>query len=285
MGALLGLLAALAYGVSDFFGGLASRRTHFLWVGLGVQLVGAVLSFALAPLLNRADLSAHVLVVALLWGGLSGLGSALGTVALYRGYGRGEMAVVGPLSAVGAAALPSLVGAALGERLSVIALAGVVLALPGIWLLARQSAPGLGSVRGGVADGIVSGLGFGLLFIALGQADPRSGLWPIAGGQTSSAVLVAVLVAIGAFNRPARPGFDRRTGALVVATAVLSVTANVAYLYATRNGLITVSAVLTSLYPAFTVLLAVLVLRERPERGQIIGLLLAGAAVTLIVLG
>lgn len=285
MGALLGLLAALAYGVSDFFGGLASRRTHFLWVGLGVQLVGAALSFTLAPLLTPADLSAGLIAHALLWGGLSGVGSALGTVALYRGYGRGEMAVVGPLSAVGAAALPSLVGAALGERLSVIALVGVVLALPAIWLLARQSATGPGSLRGGVADGIVSGLGFGLLFIALGQADPRTGLWPIAGGQASSAVLVAALVAVGAFRRPARPGFDRRTGGLVVATAVLSVTANIAYLYATRNGLITVSAVLTSLYPAFTVLLAVLVLRERPERGQLIGLVLAGGAVTLIVLG
>ncbi len=314
MSAWLGLLAALSYGVSDFLGGVASRRAHFLWVGLGVQLIGAVLSFALAPMIGTA-LSPASLAPSLGWGALSGVGSAVGLVLLYRGYGRGSMAVVGPLSAVGAAVLPSVAGVLLGDRLSLLALVGVVVALPAIWLVSRQSdgagRDGAGQSRGqsrgqshgqsrgrsrgrsragrrvrtGVLDGIVSGLGFGVLFTALGQADPRSGLWPVATGQLSSTVLVAVIVAVGAFGRPSRPGLDRRALVQVLGTAVLSIGANVAFLAATRHGSITVSAVLTALYPAFTVLLAVAVLRERPERGQLVGLALAAAAVTLIVLG
>src|SRR3954462_9899325 len=127
MGALLGLAAALAYGVSDYVAGVASRAHHFLWVsllGMAASRAGAGVTVAV-----QGDRPVRSAVA---WGSLSGIGTAVGTLGLFRGYGRGEMAVAGPLSALGAAAFPAIVGTLLGERLTRVALVGVLLAFPAI---------------------------------------------------------------------------------------------------------------------------------------------------------
>ena len=122
MGAVLGLSAAVIFGASDFVGGLAARRLHFRWVALIGQSVGACLVWVSLVWTATGEPSTS----ALLWGALSGLGTAVGTMALYRGYALGQMAVAGPLSAVGSAALPAVVGVLLGDRLSPAGVAGVV---------------------------------------------------------------------------------------------------------------------------------------------------------------
>jgi drug/metabolite transporter (DMT)-like permease len=278
MGALLGLASAFAFGVSDFMAGLAARRLHFLWVTLLGQTVGVLVAWPSTFWFGGSGPAPH----AVLWGACSGIGSAIGTLALNRGYGRGEMAVVGPLSAIGAAAIPALVGVPLGDRLPLLGVCGVLLAFPAIWLMARAPGPDSGRLRTGVVDGLVSGAGFGLLFIGLSLAGDSSGLWPVAAGQTVAITLVG-LYAVGA-ALPLPTTSSRPTWMAVLAGG-LGISATVLYFQATHESLLTIAAVLTSVYPGVTVALAAVLLHERPTRGQRLGLAVGAVAVAAIVVG
>jgi drug/metabolite transporter (DMT)-like permease len=279
---VLALGAAIMYGLSDFVGGLLSRRTSVWQVAFVVQLSGAS-CLAVAALASGGDPDA----AALAWGALSGVGSGLGTAFLYRGLATGRMSVVAPLSALGAAVLPVLVGLLTGERPAALAWLGIGCALPAIWLVAAGEGDedvGGGHVaeaRTGVLDGILAGIGFGFLFVALGQVPEGSGLFPAAIGMGMSVLFVAMLAT--ALRQKWVP--RDRFAALAVSVGVMAAAATVLFQLATQSGLLAVASVLTSLYPGFTVLLAVLVLRERIHRGQAVGLGLGAAAVTMVGLG
>ena len=281
MAILLGLAPAIAFGVSDYLAGVLSRRLHFTLVGLISQVSATALAWASLPWTGGP----RPATAALAWGALSGIGGGVGSLALYRGLGRGKMSVVGPLSSVGAAALPALAGIALGDRPSPLAIGGVLLALPAIWLVASSSGrPGGERAAGpsGVGDGLLAGAGFGLLFIGLARAGDGAGLWPVATGQLTALVLLTVVVGVRlATTRPALPGGPR---ALLPPLLVgcLSVTATLLYFLATHSGLLTIVAVLASLYPGITVLLAWLLLGERITRVQRAGLALCAVAVVAI---
>lgn len=272
---MLGLASAAAFGVGDFLAGVLSRRAHFAVVGWISQLAATVC--ALGALLWFPGAGPTAATVG--WGAASGLGGGVGSLALYRGLGRGRMNVVGPLSAVGAAALPAVLGLALGERPSPYAVAGIALALPALWLVAGSPEPTgpappiAGPGRAGVGDGLLAGAGFALLFIALDRAGDGSGLWPVAAGQfVSLLVLTTFLVVSGAARTAARADLAALVG-------VLSVAATVFYFLASSAGLLAVVAVLSSLYPGVTVLLAAIVLHERATAAQKLGLALAAASV------
>jgi uncharacterized membrane protein len=281
MAILLGLASAIAFGVSDYLAGVLSRRLHFTLVGLISQVSATALAWASLPWTGGP----RPATAALAWGALSGIGGGVGSLALYRGLGRGKMSVVGPLSSVGAAALPALAGIALGDRPSPLAIGGVLLALPAIWLVASSSGrPGGERAAGpsGVGDGLLAGAGFGLLFIGLARAGDGAGLWPVATGQLTALVLLTVVGGVRlATTRPALPGGPR---ALLPPLLVgcLSVTATLLYFLATHSGLLTIVAVLASLYPGITVLLAWLLLGERITRVQRAGLALCAVAVVAI---
>ena len=276
MGIVLALGAAVAYGLSDFIGGLASRRTT-PWP---VALLGAVGALAGASLLSLVVVGDPT-TADLLWGAASGLGSGVGTVFLYRGLANGRMAVVAPVSAVGAAVVPVVVGVATGERPSTLIAVGIAVALPGIWLVARVPDTAGDDRTGGLGDGILAGLGFGVLFVALGQVPDGAGFWPLAASQAAALVTVcAIAVALRAPWVPtARSELWGGVAGLVATCAVLM------FLLATQTDLLTVAAVLTSLYPAFTILLAAVVLREHIYRAQGLGLVLCGAAVAFVAAG
>jgi len=272
---LLALASAAAYGTSDFVGGVTSRRAspwQVAVVGVSVGGSWAVLAAVLLPgSATAADLA---------WGALAGVGNGLGGAFLYRGLARGRMGVVGPVSAVGAALLPVVVGVALGERPGLLVWLGIVVALPGIWLVARE--PGAGRLDAGLVDGLLAGAGFGLLFAALGQVPEGAGLWPVAVSQLTGVVAVVALAA------GLRQSWLPRTATPVLGgtvTGSLSILAVVGFLLATQRGLLAVSAVLASLYPAVTVLLARGFLAERLHPAQVGGLVACGGAVVLVVLG
>jgi drug/metabolite transporter (DMT)-like permease len=278
---IFGLAAALAYGTSDFIAGVLSRRMSFLQVAAVGQLAATLCTAAVLPL--TAPPEPHP--AALAWGAASGVGAALGTLALYRGLGSGKMAVAAPLSGVGAAALPAVAGFVLGERPSQLALAGIVLALPAVWLVSR---PDLStddahrwSFSAGVGDGLLAGVGFALLFLGLDLAGSSAGVWPVASAQLTSAVLLCA----GAAIRRTSLLSDARSMAGAASVGVFGGAATVLFFVATHAGLLALAAVLTSLYPAFTVLLARLTLGERFGPVQSVGLGLAGLAVVLIVTG
>jgi len=276
MGVVLALGAALAYGLSDFIGGLASRRTAPWPVATTAALGGLAGAVALAVTFPGEPTAAD-----LAWGAVSGLGSGAGTVFLYRGLATGRMAVVAPVSAVGAAIVPVVVGLAAGERPSALVGLGILVALPGIWLVARIPDSGAGERTGGLVDGVLAGLGFGLLFVALGQVPDGAGFWPLGLGQIVTLITVCLLAT--ALRESWRPTAASEwwgvVAGLVASAAVLM------FLLATQTGLLTVAAVLTSLYPAFTILLAALVLREHVYRIQGVGLVLCGVAVALVAAG
>jgi drug/metabolite transporter (DMT)-like permease len=273
---LLALFGAVSYGVSDFVGGLASRRTT-VWPVATLACLGAfVCALVLAVVVPGRPHTSDVL-----WGLLAGFGSGAGTAFLYRGLAAGRMGVVAPVSGVGATTLPVLIGVLTGERPSALVWLGIVAALPGVWLVSREESDADASGPSGLLDGVMAGIGFGGLFAALGQIPASAGYWPFAGNQLTSVLSVtAASIALGGDPRP--HALEQWWG---LVSGVLAAAAGLGFLLATHHGLLSVSAVLTSLYPAFTVLLAALVLRERIHQVQARGLVLCGAAVVLVALG
>lgn len=272
---ILALAAAVLYGASDFYGGLLSRRAHYAFVGLVGQTAAATTAVLAALAIGSAAPSG----AATLWGLAAGVGGAVGTLALYRGLSLGRMNVAGPLSAVGAAGVPVLVDIALGQRLTTAAVLGVGLAIPGIWLVSSESGRrGLGA--GGVGEGLLAGLGFAVLFVCLDRAGDGAGLWPVAAGQVTAAVVLGVIAISSGRGAP-----RRAASWTAVWPGILGASATILYFFAAREGAMAIAAVITSLYPAFTVALAALVLRERTTLTHGAGLALCGVSVGAFVVG
>lgn len=278
----LALYSAFAYGLSDFVGGLVSRHVSAWPVAVVGQISAALCTVAVAVFVDGSPTTAD-----LLWALLAGAGSGVGTGFLYRGFAAGRMSVVAPVSAIGAAVVPVLAGTLIGERLSLVVWAGVVLALPGIWLVSStaEELPDGGAPRGslaeGVVDGVLAGLGFGVLFAALGQVPAEAGLWPLALAQVVSLPAVVLLATLlGASWVPRR----RRTWWALLA-GPLGASATATFLLASQSGYLTVSGVLASLYPATTVLLAAVILHEKVHRAQGVGLGVCAVAIGLVAGG
>ena len=276
MAVLLSLLAAASYGLADFVGGVTSKRTSPWAVALLAQLGGATLVFLLTLVVpgspTRADLA---------WSLVAGLGNGFGTAFLYRGLAAGRMGVVAPVSGVGAALVPVAVGVLSGERPTALVWVGIVLALPGIWLVAREPATGPGPLGAGLTDGVLAGLGFGTLFAALAQIPEEAGFLPLALNQVVAAV--AVVVVAVSLRSPWLPREPRALGGVV--SGALGALATGSFLVATHQGYLTVTAVIASLYPAVTVVLAASLLREHVHRAQALGLGLCAVAVSLVAAG
>jgi len=275
MGIVLGLAAALLYGSSDFGGGVASRRFGSLPVTVIGSAVATVLAWATLGVVGGPGPT----VRAVAWGLASGLAGGIGTMVLYRGLARGQMSVVGPVSAVGAAVVPVAAGVALGERPGLVAIAGVLVALPAIVLVA-SSGQVRGKLRGGLLDGLLAGLAFGILFVGLAQAGRNAGLWPVASEQTG-ALLVTLAVAAKS-RQPLR--IPLRAAGLPVFAGASGMAATLAYFYATHFSMLAIAAVLVSLYPGVTVLLARTLLHERFSPAQRAGLGLCALSVAAIAL-
>ena len=277
---VLGLAAGLTYGVADFTGGLASRRAPLVQVLFISQIFGTVFLLASLPFM----IDGNPTFESVGWGAAAGFAGASGVTLLYRGLSRGSMSVVAPVTSVNAASIPVIYGLATGERPGAVSLAGVVIALAAILFVSRagddSESPGL-LKNPALLDAIGAGLCFGLFFIFLSSAPSESSMWPLVGARVASllAFAVAAVVTRSSLRTPAG------SLALIATAGVLDVAANLFYLLATREGLLSLVAVLTSLYPAATVLLARFVLKERLVPAQIAGLVLAAAGVTLIALG
>ena len=273
---LLSLLSALLYGVADFAGGHATRRNSVFSVMLITQAVGALVAAAAARILGPNAPS----LADLAWGLAGGLSGCLGVAALYRGLAAHTAAIVSPLSALVGAILPVAFGAALGERPSGLALAGAALCLPAILLLAYERAETRDrrKLKASFLYGLLAGLGFGGFFIAVSRSSPGSGLWPLFAARVASFAAIAGIVVAG------RKRFSVLKAdvpaALFAGTA--DMLANVCFLLATRRGLLMLVTLITSLYPAPTVILARVVHGQRISVPRAAGIALALAGVALI---
>jgi len=284
MGIILGLMAAVLYGSSDFAGGLASRRISPVTVNV-IGGVAATVAVWAALLVSGGPGPAATAVA---WGLIGGIGNAAGSMALYRGLARGQMSVVGPISAVGAAVVPVAAGLALGERPGLLTVLGMVVALPAIALIAtsggRISLRGTGTAGSGLLDGLAAGAAFGVLFIAMAKAGSHSGLWPVAAETTSSLPLfLALKLREGrAAGRKDHAGLSVRRLAMPVFAGVSGAAATLAFFFSTHVSMLSTAAVIVSLYPGITVLLARLLLHERFSGVQRLGIGLCAFAVVAI---
>jgi drug/metabolite transporter (DMT)-like permease len=267
---VLAFLASITWGASDFLGGMMGRRMPTTVVVLWSLSAGMVLA-VIAALIFPAD---HVAVSDFAWGAVAGAGGSVGLYFLYEALARGRMAVASPAAALVGALLPMGIGLGLGERPLPLEWFGILLALPAIWLIAT-----VGEVGGfsGLAYGLIAGAGFGSFFAAVAQTGEGSGFWPLVGARITEVTLLTIIARRQKLGLPP-PG----TRLQVAAVGAADMLANVFVLLAVRSGLLTLVAVLTSLYPAVTVLLAVWILSEPIGPRQKVGLVLALVAVALI---
>jgi drug/metabolite transporter (DMT)-like permease len=273
--ALLALFSAATYGVGDFCGGMAARRIPATTVLLWSHLVGLVLMAASTLVVSGVVTSGDLLI-----GAVGGLAGAAGVGLLYQGLAVGRMSVIAPVTSLLTAAVPLVAGYAEGERPGAPAVAGMALALVAIVLV---SAEGGGTLRPsdlrGVAYALGAGLGFGLFFVALSHTGDDAGMWPLVAARGASVTAVGLITLLGVV--PRRPPIAG-SRALTTAAGALDAQANVLYLLAIRQGLVSVVSVLAALYPVSTVILARAVLHERFARVQIAGMVLALPATILM---
>lgn len=274
MAVVFALISAFSYGISDFLGGVFAKRASAWQVAVVGQSSTAVCAFVAALFLSGSPGTLDWF-----WGAVAGMGGGIGASFLYRGLSTGRMSVVAPISAIGSALVPVAIGLVTGDRPAPLAWVGVVCALPAIYLISRMSEdPSAAQRSGGVSDGVLAGGGFGVLFAGLGQVGNDAGLMPLAAAQLAS-VLSVILSAV-----LLRSAWVPRTRHAWKAAMMgpLGASATGFFLYATHHGLLTVVSVIAALYPATTVALAAVLLREQIHRTQAVGLFLAAAAVGLV---
>lgn len=266
------LASAVAWGTGDFLGGLTARRIGPLFALFLSYFVG-VSTLVLMALASGEPFSSGTDI---LWGALAGLVGLVGYLFLLQGFATGRMSVVAPVSAVLTAVLPVVFTAVEVGPPGTTRLLGFGLALAAIWLLSSSEAK---SQRpAGLGAAMMAGLGFGGFFILLDQIGDGAVFWPLAAGRLASIIVMGVyILARKGIRAPAKPPWK-----LLAPVGVADVAGNYFFLLAVQTGRLDIASVLTSLYPAITVLLAMWIAKERLTRWQTLGVLLAVAAIALI---
>ncbi|MBP6441003.1 MAG: EamA family transporter [Caldilineaceae bacterium] len=269
-----GILSALTWGAGDFFGGLATKRAHPFTVVHVAEWVGAVVLVALALLFGEALPSGTTL----LWAAGAGLLGAIGLLALYTGLASGHMGIVAALSAVVAALVPIIFGALTEGLPAPLQLLGFGVGLVAIWLLTSSHDRTVHPRELWLA--VIAGLGFGFYFVLIDRTVHDGVFWNLAFARSvAGVVLLGILLATRRPLLPPRPVLP-----LNVANGVLDAGGNLFFALAAQSGRLDIAAVVASLYPGTTVLLARLVLKERLNRLQTVGAVAALAAVVLVAL-
>ena len=267
--------AALMYGVADYFGGRASKVSKaaavtFLGQSTALVLIAALIIFGDTPVMSTNDW---------LWSGFAGAGGAIALVAFYQSMSLGSMTVVAPISAIVGMCSPVVVGLLQGERPAPVAYLGMLLAVVAVALVGDVlDHHDLPTPLRAIVYAVISGLGFGVIFVCLAQTSQDAGLWPLLGQRLVSVPTVAVVGLLGV----GRLKVDRRVIALAMLSGVLDTTANGLYLLAIHGGLLSLVGVITALYPVSTVGLAITLDQEKLHKSQMVGLVLAAASLAMV---
>jgi drug/metabolite transporter (DMT)-like permease len=270
---VFGLGSALSWGAGDFSGGLATKKMNAFAVILWIELIGVAILASLALFFGESLPGG----LTLFYAGCGGVCGALGLACLYKGLAEGRMGVVAPLSAVLAAVIP-IIAAALTEGLPASStLIGFVAALAAVWLLSSE--PGrIGLSLETLRLPLLAGLGFGLYFVFIEAAAKETVYWPLVAARLTAVFFIAPIV----FLRRGGPASVGRLWPFILLAGVFDSGGNALFALAAQAGRLDVSAVLASLYPAATVLLAMIFLKEHPQKRHWAGLAAALVALTLI---
>lgn len=282
MAAILALLSSLAWGTSDFLGGLAARRVGAIRVLAVSYPAGALLITFLAWTVIPGEWSWTTVGI----GAIAGVVGAVAIGLLYAALARGQMGIVSPITAVLSGAVPVAVGLALGESLSAVALAGVLIAGIAVVLVSREAGPHRATPKGAIALAVGSGTAIGVYLSVIGTAPADSGIWVATMGRWFSTIVVVGILAFIVLRargstRADSPSFP---WVLALAAGALDALANAVFQLAAQRGLLAIVAVIGSLYPAATVLLARILLKETLARIQLAGVVLALTAAAALTL-
>jgi drug/metabolite transporter (DMT)-like permease len=267
------LIAVFCWGTSDFLGGYASKRSNAFLVTLLAHTGGFGLMTALALSTHAALPSRTSQVWAFAAGALGGTGLAL----LYRALAGGSMGLTAPVAAVLGAAIPTAFGMMIEGFPGVTPVTGFLLAGLGIWLISR---PDGRAGREGLGLALLAGLGFAGFFICINQTGDASAVWSAVTCRVGSLLLVGILVLLSKAPRK----ITRRDAGLSVLAGLLDSTGTLLFIRADQTGRLDAAVVLTALYPAVTVVLARLILKEHFTRWKAVGIAAALLAVPLIAL-
>lgn len=273
--------SAVAYGISDYLGGIASRRARALRVVSISYPVSIFLVGVAAVVAGGVPTPAGIA-----WGLASGLASGVAAWTFYVALSRGPMSVISPITAILAAAGPLLFGLAAGERPSEAVAVGMLVALVATVLVSLEGEAGSSVQHGGLTGRLLgltvfSGLAFAAFFVLLSRVPAGEGLWPVAASRIGA---TAILLTVAVLARESFR-FSRRLIAIGVAIAVFDTVANGAFYFASQAGMLSLVSVIAALYPAFTVALAVTHGGERMRPVQMAGLVVASVAIALLALG
>lgn len=281
LGVLLSLLTAISFGAADFSGGMATRRANVVAVVFLAQVIGLI-GVTLAALLIAEQFELRSLG----FGAIGGVFGLAGLMLLYRRLAAGPMSVVAPITAITSAFVPAAVAFARGDQLTSVVVFGLMLALFAIGLISSSDESAKGSERAPITarvllESLGAGIGFGAFFVFINEGAIETAPWPIAGARMAS---VAVLVVWVALAKPAVPR-DQTTLTWIVIAGIVDTFSNVLFLWSADLAGLAVASVISSFYPASTVLLALVVLGERISTRQAIGFALGAAATVLVAVG
>ena len=288
--AILGLFTAITYGAADFFAAIASRQVRVVVVTAVSSITGLIFLLAVAPILGT-----NFSTDALFWGLMGGFSSVVALLALYASLALGPISIVSPLGALVSAIVPAVIGVVfLGESFSILGWVAIALALIAVVLVGfvpNSSKTGknipLPKPRA-ILLAIVAGVGIGLAITSLARSPHDSGIAPIIVMRTTAATLLGLIVLIGVLRgqKASATGasISTKVWLTVAGAGALDATANMLFTLASRSGSLTVTGVLTALYPLGTILLARLVLKEHVAGIQKIGIALTLGASLLLAL-
>jgi drug/metabolite transporter (DMT)-like permease len=266
------LSAVGVWGASDFLGGIGARRANaFLFTAIvhisGMVLMGAVALFAGAPLPGNASL---------LWALLAGSVGGLALALFYRALASGKMGLTAPIGAVLGAGIPTIVTAFAQGFPGYRHLGGFVLAGVGVWLISRTEG-GAGRPEG-LGWAVLAGIGFAGFYLCINQAGHASALWIAVISRAASFVVTSIFVLLGRHIR----AVPTPVLAIAILTGCLDITGSAVFIHAAQAGRLDEAVVLSSLYPAVTVLLARIFLHEHFSRARTVGMLAALLAVPMV---
>jgi drug/metabolite transporter (DMT)-like permease len=254
---------------------LLTRRTALFGVVLVSQVVGMLVALALA--IARGETAPTQADLA--WSVLCGVSGGIGITALYRGLAFGRMGIVAPVTGVIAAVIPVAAGIVLEGVPPPLVLVGIALAIVAVILVSRVRDESSGP--SGLVFALIAGVGIGLFSVFIAQISDGHAFGPLVAIRGSEAVLIVAAILVT--RAPWRPA--GRLVPAIAAVGVLDMVGNGAFILAVQAGALAVAAVLSSLYPVTTVVLAAVVLRERVTRVHAVGIALAVAAIACIAIG
>jgi drug/metabolite transporter (DMT)-like permease len=273
---VLGLTSSIVWGISDFLGGLASRRAPLFGVLVGAQLIGLAIAAPIAFGRGEGQLAPADIA----WSTVSGLLGAVGIGCLYRGLAVGRMGVVAPVTGVLVAVIPVVTGMVLDGVPSALVVVGIVLAIVSVAVVARV--PGAATeASSGLWWGIAAGLTLGVFTVTFSRVTNGLVFGPLALMKIVEGLALYAAIVVG--HQPWR--VPRTLWPMLIAVGVLDMGATAAYLAATQAGPLAIAGVLSALYPVMTVVLAATILRERVTRVHALGIVAAAAAIALIASG